>query len=673
MSSVCLILTAIALLCFSGIPACLMPARARAGQYLTVALMLIGGILGLIGTLTALTQPTTPAIDLPWRIPWGSFALAVDPISVIFLIPAFIVPPLGAIYGLGYWNQSDHPDNGRWLGAFYGLLAGAIALVFIARDGVLFLFAWEVMALAAYFALVTEQDKPQVRQSGWVYFIATHCGTLCLFAMFALWRYATGSFALDSAHSVMPRMAGPIFVLALIGFSFKAGLFPLHFWLPGAHANAPSHVSAIMSGILLKAGVYGIVRMACLLPLDSLWWGRSLLIAGSVTGLFGIIFALTQSDFKRLLAYSSIENVGIIIMGLGLAVLGRSAHRPDWVLLGIAGSLLHVWNHSLFKPLLFFNAGSLLHATGTRQMDQLGGLAKRMPLTAALFTLGAVAICALPPLNGFVSEWLLYLGFFQTLGIGADAGSHILPGALLPGALLPGAGAAIAAVVLAMIGALAVACFVKFFGAVYLGSPRGPACDHAHDPPRSMSFAMIVLALLCLCVGLFPLPLMPLLQNAAHTWAGTPDAGPTLASAAPLRWITVMGVLLITFFTMIVFLLRTVLTSKNQNKSGTWDCGYARPTPRIQYTSSSFAQMLSDLARWLVWPRRLRPVIAGLFPISSRFSSDTPDLVLDRGLSPAAALIVRFLPWTRRFHQGSVHTYLLYLLLMVVLLFLLSS
>ncbi|MHB1155341.1 MAG: proton-conducting transporter transmembrane domain-containing protein [Phycisphaerales bacterium] len=663
MSSVRLILTAIALLGFSGIPACLMPARSRAGQYLTVALMLIGGILGMAGVATALTQHTTPAMTLPWRIPWGGFAVAVDPISVIFLIPAFIVPTLGAIYGLGYWNQSDHPDNGRWLGAFYGLLAGAIPLVFIARDGVLFLIAWEIMALAAYFALVTEQDKPEVRQSGWVYFIATHCGTLCLFALFALWRYATGSFALDAVHPVMHDLAGPIFVLALIGFSFKAGLFPLHFWLPGAHANAPSHVSAIMSGILLKAGVYGIVRMACLLPLDSLWWGRSLLIVGSVTGLFGIIFALTQSDFKRLLAYSSIENVGIIIMGLGLAVLGRSAHRPDWVLLGIAGSLLHVWNHSLFKPLLFFNAGALLHATGTRQMDQLGGLAKRMPLTASLFALGAVAICGLPPLNGFVSEWLLYIGLFQTLGLGADTG----------GPLLPGAGVGIAAVVLAMIGALAVACFVKFFGAVYLGSPRGPAADHAHDPPRSMSFAMIVLASLCLCVGLLPLPLTPLLQNAARTWAGAPDADLTLAAAAPLRWITVMGVLLIAFFAVITFLLKTVLTSKNQNKAGTWDCGYARPTPRIQYTGSSFTQMLADLARWLVWPRLLRPVIAGLFPLSSRFSSDTPDLVLDRGLSPAAALIVRFLPWTRRFHQGSVHTYLLYLLLMVVLLFLLSS
>ncbi|MFA7235409.1 MAG: proton-conducting transporter membrane subunit [Phycisphaeraceae bacterium] len=668
MSSVCLILIAAALLGFSGLPACLMPSRSRAGQYLTVGLMLIGGILGMTGVIASLTQPVTPAIDLPWRIPFGGFALAVDPISAIFLIPAFIVPPLGAIYGLGYWNQSDHPDNGRWLGAFYGLLAGALALVFIARDGILFLIAWEIMALAAYFALVTEQDKPQVRQSGWVYFIATHCCTLCLFAMFALWRHATGSFALDSTHPVMPQMAGPVFVLALIGFSFKAGLFPMHFWLPGAHANAPSHVSAIMSGILLKAGVYGIVRMACLIPLDSLWWGRSLLIAGSVTGLFGIIFALTQSDFKRLLAYSSIENIGIIFMGLGLAVLGRSAHRPDWVLLGIAGSLLHVWNHSLFKPLLFFNAGALLHATGTRQMDQLGGLAQRMPLTAGLFALGAVAICALPPLNGFVSEWLLYLGFFQTLGMGAAAGEHILPGTLLPGA-----GAGIAAVVLAMIGALAVACFVKFFGAVYLGSPRGPAGDHAHDPPRSMSFAMIVLASLCLCIGLFPLPLTPLLQNAAHAWAGTPDTGPTLADAAPLRWITVMGVLLIAFFSMIAFLLKTVLTSKHQSKAGTWDCGYARPTPRIQYTGSSFTQMLADLSHWLVWPRRLRPVIAGLFPVSSRFSSDTPDLVLDRGLSPAAALIVRFLPWTRRFHQGSVHMYLFYLLLMVVFLFLFSA
>ena len=298
-------------------------------------------------------------------------------------------------------------------------------------------------------------------------------------------------------------------MLALIGFGFKAGLMPLHVWLPGAHANAPSHVSAVMSGVMLKMGVYGIVRMTALLPVTAVWWGGTLLAVGAITGVAGIAFAIGQHDLKRLLAYSSIENIGIIAMGLGLALLGRSQNRPDWVMLGLGGALLHVWNHGLFKSLLFFNAGAIIHAAHTRDMDRMGGLAKRMPRAMALFVVGAVAICALPPLNGFASEWLLYIGLFRTLGLGGEPGFPA---------------AAMAAVSLAMIGALAVACFVKLFGTVFLGSPRGETADHAHDPSASMMIPMIVLAAGCVCIGLFPMIATGLLENAVRTWATLPDA-----------------------------------------------------------------------------------------------------------------------------------------------------
>jgi hydrogenase-4 component B len=266
-------LAAIAVLGLSGLPAYVFPAGSSAGQRMATGLMVIGSVLGLGGLAASLGQATAPSLHVPWFLPWGQFAVALDPVSVLFLVPVFVVPALGAVYGLGYWKPSEHADSSRRLGVSYGVLAGSMALVAIARDGVLFLIAWEVMALAAFFAATAEDDNAEVRRAGWVYLIATHVGTLCLIAMFALWRRATGSFDLAAAQGIPAEMAGTLFVLALIGFSFKAGFMPLHVWLPGAHANAPSHVSAVMSGVMLKMGVYGIVRMTAMLPVPAEWWG----------------------------------------------------------------------------------------------------------------------------------------------------------------------------------------------------------------------------------------------------------------------------------------------------------------------------------------------------------------------------------------------------------------
>jgi hydrogenase-4 component B len=656
MFSVWMILAAIAILSISGLPACLLSARSSAGQRLTTLFMLLGAIVGVCGIAASLSVDPSPSLHIAWVLPWGAFAVAVDPISAIFLGPVFVVPALGSIYGLGYWKQSEHQENGRWLGFFFGLLAGSMALVCIARDGVLFLMAWEIMALAAYFALVTEDANPQVRQVAWVYFIATHVGTLCLFALFALWRHITGSFALEPAQAIPQQLAGVLFVLALIGFGLKAGLMPLHVWLPGAHANAPSHLSAVMSAVLLKTGIYGIVRVTALLPAPDAWCGALLLIAGAITGIAGIAFALGQHDIKRLLAYSSIENIGIIAIGIGLALLGRTFSRPEWILLGLGGALLHVWNHALFKSMLFLNAGSIIHAVHTRDMNHLGGLARRMPRTAALFVVGAIAICALPPLNGFASEWLIYLGLFRTLDLTG-----------------PASFAAVAAVALATIGALAVACFIKLLATVLLGSPRTDATDHAHDPPASMTAPMLFLAAVCVLLGLFPLITAPLLQRAAQTWVGS--AQPIdlpLAAIAPLSWLTTLGLTLFAIVGAVWLLLRLLPRAHVIEETGTWDCGYAQPTARMQYTGSSFAQSLVNLLSWLLWPRRIRSAVDGLFAGESRHRTDTPDLVLDRGLIPAASMLLSMLPWVRRLQQGRVHTYLLYVLAIVVLLFLIG-
>ncbi|MDT8389786.1 MAG: proton-conducting transporter membrane subunit [Lentisphaeria bacterium] len=658
MTSLWWILAGIVALLSSGVPALLGPRRSVIRQRLGAALMVVGGALGLTGLALALRDPRPASLDLAALASLGRFSVAVDPISIVFLAPVFVVPVLGALYGLGYWRQSENPANGRKVSFFYGMLAGSMALVVVSRDGVLFLVAWEVMALAAFFAATAEDDLPAVRRAGWIYLVATHVGTMLLFAMFALFRQATGSFALSPVPSEVcgTGLASGIFVLALLGFGFKAGLMPLHVWLPGAHANAPSHVSAVMSGVMLKMGLYGIVRMASLLGPGPVWWGAVLLVAGVSSGILGLAFAIAQHDLKRLLAYSSIENIGIIAMGVGLALLGRSLNRMDWVVLGLGGALLHVWNHSLFKSLLFLGAGAVIHATGTRQIDRLGGLAGRMPRVTCLFALASVAICALPPLNGFAGEWLLYLGLFGTLG--TDGG-------------VSWPTAALAAAALAMIGALAVVCFVKLFGVMFLGGPRSGAAIAAHDPGMTLLGPMAALAAGCLVLGILPWLTVPLLDRAAENWAGGGAATiPPILSVAPLSWISVMGVVLMGAVAALGLPLRLLLRRRNVASAGTWDCGYARPAFRMQYTGSSFGQTLAALFAWALWPVRHAPQIQGFLPTATRYQGDTPDTVLERLILPIFHMAERLLPRLRLLQQGKVHIYVVYFLLALLALLL---
>ena len=330
--SVWLVIFGIGCHALSGVPGLFCKRDSDAGQKLAVALALIGSVVGMTGALASLWRPVVP-----------TSVIALDGLSVIFLLPIFLIPALGGIYGLGYWKQAEHSGNGQKLRLFYGLVTAALAGVTIAANSILFLVAWEIMALSAFFLITTEDEELAVREVGWVYLVATHTATLFLFALFAIMRNVTGSFALIALPGgLAPGIATAIFLLAVIGFGFKAGLMPLHMWLPGAHAMAPSHVSALMSGVLIKIGIYGLVRVGSLLPHPLLWWGGLLLVLGVISGVLGVVFALGQHDLKRLLAYHSIENIGIIVMGLGLAMLGRTLQRADLVALGLAGALLHV-------------------------------------------------------------------------------------------------------------------------------------------------------------------------------------------------------------------------------------------------------------------------------------------------------------------------------------------
>jgi hydrogenase-4 component B len=635
----------------SGLPALCLARSSRWGQ--RIATSMIGGsaIIGLIGAWLGLWAPEEGASLLGWPAA-GDSAIGVDALSAFFLVPIFLVAGLGSIYGLGYWTQRRHPANGRKLQLFWGLLVAGMALLVVSRHAMAFLLGWEMMALAAFFLISTEDQKPECRRSGWIYLIATHVGTLSLFAMFALWRSATGSYALRAVapDSIDLAVMNGLFFLALLGFGLKAGIMPLHFWLPGAHANAPSHVSALLSGVMIKMGIYGLFRMLSLLADPPAFWGGLILVLGAVSGLLGVLFAIGQHDLKRLLAYHSVENIGIILMGFGLAILGRSSGQPEWVVLGLAGSLLHVWNHGLFKSLLFFCAGSVVHATRTRAIDRLGGLAKSMPWTAAMFLIGAVAICGLPPLNGFVSELFVYLGLLA--GVTADGG--------------PGSAAVMAVPVLAMIGALAVACFVKVHGAVFLGSSRTDAAAHAHESPLTMKVPMGVLAACCVLIGLAPVLLSPVLDATIRSSAPELRLGDmSIATLAPLQAVSVMSAVLVVSIAALTLILARL--GRAATRVATWDCGYAQPTNRMQYSASSFAQMLVSLFAWVLRPQAHPPSVRGLFPGPTQMSSHVDDVVLDRLLMPASRGAERWLGWFRRFQQGLTQHYVLYILITVIL------
>ena len=644
-----LLAVASALVGFSGLPGLLLPAGTRAAQRVATVLHVLGCALGVCAAASALAGNTATA-RFAWPLPGGALTFALDRLSAFFLVPVFVVSGLGSVYGEGYWAEAHHPKNGRKLRCFYGLATAGLALVMVAGDAWSFLIGWEIVSLAAFFLVTTDQDDAGALRAGWIYLVSAHAGTVILFAMFALLRDATGAWLLAPSVALgSSPLLRPILLLALAGFGFKAGVIPLHVWIPEAHAAAPSHVSALLSGVVLKMAIYGLVRVLSMLPAYPTWLGLALVALGVTSGVLGVVMALAQHDLKRLLAYHSIENIGIILIGLGVGALGMAQHRLDWAVLGFAGGLLHVWNHAAFKSLLFYSAGAVIHATGTREIDALGGLFRRMRFTGAAFLVGAVAICGLPPLNGFVSEWLISLASFRAL-TNASGGVEML-------------GAAAAAPALALIGALAVACFVKAFSAVFLGAPRRPdLATGAGDASRSMRFAMGGLVLACAVIGLWPTGAAGVSRRAADALLGT-HAGPSADLGAlggmPLF---LLGLIAAAGVVGMALMRPTALTT-------TWDCGYAAGGPRIQYTASSFAQMLVRLFRWAVLPDEHRPRLNGPFPAAGqRFESHAPDPVLDRFLLPGLARGRSLLGLAHVIQAGRIQAYLLYIVVTLVVL-----
>lgn len=628
----------------SGVPGLFLSREGSAGERPACGLVLFGAGCGVVGVAGSLAGWGGDAVTLPWSVPGGELALRLDPLSAVFLLPVLLILACGAVFGLGYWPQRAHPDNGRKFRLFFGSLGGALVVLLTARNAVLFLLAWEVMALSSYFLITTEGEKSEARRAGFIYLVATHTGTLALFAMFALLEQLSGSFTFPAAQSLAAGGGVAIFLLGLFGFGLKAGLMPLHVWLPGAHAAAPSHASALLSGVMIKTGIYGLVRLTSFFTDLPPWWGWTILALGAVSGIFGVAFALAQHDIKRLLAYHSVENIGIIALGLGIALLGRSFELPALALLGIAGALLHVINHGLFKSLLFLSAGSVIHATGSREIDHYGGLLKRQPWTGIFFLGGAVAISGLPPFNGFISEWLIYLGAFSAF-TGESLTVHL---------------AVLAVPALALIGGLALACFVKVFGIAFLGEPRSAEAARAHEAPLGMRLAMLPLLACCVWIGLLPMTIAPLLQRAALDWSGRTGEVSLTAPLAPLAWVAGMGWGLLLALVLVGLWLRRRAKGAPDTVS-TWGCGYALPGPRMQYTASSFADFLVGLFRFGLRTEQRGGEVGGAFPAPGHFHSQTPDTVLDRLLYPACRGVARGFTWLRaRVQNGLIAVYLLY-------------
>lgn len=613
-----------------------------------VAFVAAGAVLGALAACLALGGSGDELV-FPSPVPGGSLVLGVDALSGLFVLPVVAVTLACSVYSLAYFPAADHPREAAGLRISFGLAGAGLLLVLVARHALVFLAGWEIMAIAAFFAVSAQDRDPEVRDAGFLYLVCTRASALCLLALFALFWTATGSLELVPAPAdrIPASQQSAIFALALAGFGLKAGLVPLHLWLPPAHAAAPTHVSALLSGVIIKSGIYGLVRVVSLLSDPPLWWGEAVLVLGAVSAVLGVAFALAQHDVKRLLAYHSIENIGIIAIGLGLALIARTLERPEIAALALAGALLHVLNHALFKSLLFLAAGSVVRAAGTRSLDVLGGLAKSMPVTAGFFLVGAVAIVGLPPLNGFVSEFLIYSGLLRSVASGSG-------GAWLAPAFVTAA--------LALAGGLALACFVKVFGAVFLGEPRTAAARDAREAPAAMLVPVGALAGLCALIGLAPFLLLPSLAAACAAVLVTPGD----ALDAPLASLSRLNGTVLALCALAGVALGARVARGPRAAALTWDCGYAAPGPRMQYSASSFGELLVRAFAFALWPRVRAPRLASVLPARGAFHSDVPDVVLDRVVSPLSLALARVLNRSRVLQQGSIHAYLLYVWLTLV-------
>ena len=593
----------------------------------------------------------------PWNVPFGSFYLRIDPLSALFLLLLGVVGGLSALYSHAYFSEEKTHRSlaGYWF--FYFILFGGMSLVFTAYNGVLFLLAWEGMSIASFFLVLHENHREEVRKAGWVYFVATHGGTAFLLVLFGI--IGSSLEVWDFNAFQYPAVGGTfLFILACIGFGTKAGFFPLHVWLPEAHPAAPSPVSALMSGVMIKTGIYGIIRVLSWAEGTVSPSGGILCIGlGALTGVLGVLHALGKRDMKEILAYSSIENIGIIGMGLGVGLYGMSRSLGVAALLGFTASLFHVINHGFLKSSLFLGAGTVLHATHTGNIEEMGGLFKKLPKTGALFGLSSFGIAGLPPLNGFVGEFLLFLSVLALC----------IQGSLFLDIFL----ALLVLLSLGIIGGGSVACFTRLFGVTFLGEPRKDKEIHPIER-GTWIFPLYILAGSNLLMGIGSLGLAPLVFGAVVSTLPDISYQTAIDTVRILRQtllpLGMLGVLFLSVLFLLYRIRNSILKRRSVDSSPTWDCGYILPSPRMQYTGSSFSQPILRLFRGLLQIKEAFHWEGTLFPTSASYASKLYDVAMRTVYEPILRFITKVATRIYGLQEGRNQVYILYIALTLLIL-----
>ncbi len=495
-------------------------------------------------------------------VPTLQFSFLIDRLSAFFILLVSIVSLPVAIYSVHYVEHGTHEGRKNFIVSFMNIFIASMVLVIASSTMFSFLFFWEIMALTSFLLVMTDFEIKETSKAGMFYFVMTQLSTVFLLFAFLFIYNATGSFEIQQITS-SPLIISVAFIFLFIGFGIKAGIIPFHKWLPYAHPASPSNISALMSGVMIKVAIYGLVRFVLLMPME-LWWGIVILIAGTASAILGVIYALKEHDIKRLLAYHSIENIGIILIGIGLYVIFALSGLQAIATLALIGALFHTLNHAIFKSLLFMTSGSIINATETRNIEDMGGLIKRMPYTASLFLVGAVSISALPPFNGFVSELMIFQAFFQSSFLGNAALEMLLIASLA---------------VFALTSALAAACFVKAFGITFLALPRSKEAKNAKEAPKLMLIGPALLAALCVFLGIFSFQLFGF-----------------LGFTFPIPNMLLIGSLLAVFFVLAWLALRST-AMKKERIAETWGCGFPTQNSKMEYTASGFSEPIVTILK----------------------------------------------------------------------------
>jgi hydrogenase-4 component B len=657
------ILTGITIWVGIGIVALAVP---RSTRFVARVLFPISAVVSLglaLASLHGLFMPPQ-AVVLRLGLPGLPFHLRMDSLSAYFLVVIGAASAGTSIFSAGYLRKGEGTPPGLQC-LQYHLFLASMALVVLADDAYAFMVAWETMALASYFLVIANHRVAAIRRAGYLYLLLAHIGAIAILLCFGVLQANTGDFTFAHlrVQPLSPLWGSIAFVLAVIGFGAKAGIVPLHVWLPEAHPAAPSPVSALMSGVMLKTAVYAMLRIAFdLLHVQIWWWGPLLLALGLLTALFGVVFTTVQTDMKRLLAFSSIDNVGLIFVSMGLALTFRSYGMPMLAALALTATLFHVAAHALFKSLLFLATGSVLHATGERNLGKLGGLIRTMPWVAWLTLVGALAASGLPPLAGFVSEWLLLQTFLFTTNLPTSFLNMLVP---------------LVAAAVALVAALSGYAMVKFFGVIFLGQPREDKLRHAHDASRLERIGLAWLATGCVALGLFPIPVIDAIDRVtrllvqyglaatvhANGWLLLAPTSIQRASYSPLIFLLVMSASIA--FTAIAV---RILYHGRLRRAPPWDCGYPYQTARMQDTAEGFGQPIRQIFEPFFLMRRDLP---SPFDARPRYRVVIEDRFWHWIYQPVQQAVERAARLAGRVQQGRISIYLLYsFVTLVVMLFL---